>query len=388
MPMETTSTEYTEGSSYRIAAVCDIAEFRAMRSEWTDLLHRSRSDTIFLTWEWLYAWWMAYGSSDGLLILTVRRRNELVGLAPLYCKDTTKWGLCYRAVHFVGDGSSDSDYLDFIIAAGHEKPVLSAIAQHLFSSRVHWDILFLNEMPRSSPSLPIIKEWFERAGCFLLETDVPCAYVELPGTWEEYVGALKPRMRSKIRSLARELGKAHEVRFSACETIEEIEPRLKRLFALHRARWQTKGQQGVFERHGKQAFYGEMSRLFLQNGWLRFYELDVDQAPAALQFCFEYQGTMSLLQEAFDPSLEPLAPGNVLRRYVFEDCIDRKVKVYDFLGGVTFHKLSWGAAIKTNVRLAIGRPFPRNVLYFKLPWLKDQVKQRLPWLTKPQGEPS
>jgi len=58
--------------------------------------------------------------------------------------------------------------------------------------------------------------------------------------------------------------------------------------------------------------------------------------------------------------------GNVLRAYVFRDCIDRKVSVYDFLGGVTPHKLSWGAEVKKSLRITAAPPKAKNRVIFNL----------------------
>ena len=76
---------------------------------------------------------------------------------------------------------------------------------------------------------------------------------------------------------------------------------------------------------------------------------------------------MFLLQEGFDPEFTEHGVGNVLRAHVFRDCIERKLATYDFLGGVTSHKLSWGAEVKKSIRAKTGQRTTKNRLLFKLP---------------------
>jgi len=109
-----------------------------------------------------------------------------------------------------------------------------------------------------------------------------------------------------------------------------------------------------------------MSSLLLSRGWLRFYSIAVEDHYIAHQFCFEYGNRMFLLQEGFAPEWAEHGVGNVLRAYVLRDCIERKVASYDFLGGVTEHKLSWGAGIKKSLRVAVGARNVKNGFVFVL----------------------
>src|SRR5262245_12796700 len=103
--------------------VIEDQEFLALRAEWNDLLSRSSSDTIFLTWEWLSSWWESYaGAGDVLQIIVVRdRTSELIGILPLY-RRIQRWMPLrpIKTLRFIGDGSWDSDYLDAILLQGRE----------------------------------------------------------------------------------------------------------------------------------------------------------------------------------------------------------------------------------------------------------------------------
>lgn len=241
----------------------------------------------------------------------------------------------------------------------------------------NWDLVLLNEVPETSPHIPWLFNLSHLKGWYCEKTEVPCAFVNLPTDWETYLRSLKPRMRSKIRSLTRKLQQNFQVTFSHCQQEGELLPQLQSLFDLHSHRWQEIGREGVFVSRFKRTFYEKISDLFLSRGWLRFYSLAVNDQHVAHQFCFEYRDTLFLLQEGYDPEWTQNGVGNVLRAYIFRDCIERKVPVYDFLAGVTPHKLSWGSLVKNSLRFSIGPKTFKNIIFFELPKAIRSGKTRL-----------
>jgi len=350
-------------------------ELEGLREEWNSLLQVSAADTVFLTWEWVSAWWKNYGSDKTLWLLRIRDGDSVVALVPLYLKTFRRYGFSYTGAYFVGDGSADSDYLDVIVRKGDEERVAQTFAAFCLDGKLPADLLFLNEVPETSDVLNHLQHGVQ--GWHWQQTEIPCMYVDLPDDWETYLRGLAPRMRTKIRSLTRELERNRVVRYEGSPSEEQLAGRLEDLFRLHRLRWQTKNREGVFVSVNKRRFYYEMSSNFLAKDWLRFYSLAVGNKYVAHQFCFEYKETMFLLQEGFDPEWADLGIGNVLRAHVFRDCIERGVKRYDLLGGATPHKQSWGGTIKNSLRVAVGKPLPKNALFFGVPRILDAGKDSL-----------
>jgi CelD/BcsL family acetyltransferase involved in cellulose biosynthesis len=359
---------FTLNDEVKVVLIKTEEEFFGLEKEWNTILQESRSDTIFLTWEWLNTWWKAYGNGKELYVLQILKNGDKIGLVPLYRRTISKYEvLSFRALTLLGDGSGDSDYLDWIALKGQEELVGQAVVEFLFQHSEDWDLILLNEIPETSPNIPIFRRLFGDKGCYFEQISVLCPYVNLPAEWDDYIQSLKPRMRTKIRSLSRQLEENHKIAFVNCEQTDELPFRLESFFDLHNQRWRKEGKEGVFVSQTKRHFYEEMSSLFLSRGWLRFYSLNVDGRFAAHQFCFEYGKKMFLLQEGYDPKWTEFGVGNVLRAYIFRDCINRKLEVYDFLGGVTQHKLSWGALVKNSFRISIGSSKIKNGIFFNVP---------------------
>ena len=362
----------------RIECITSAQVFESMRSEWNALLKSSSADTVFLTSEWLTAWWHAYGGQKRLLILAARGEDgQLAGLAPFYI-DTFQ-GL--RRLRFLGDGSFDSDYLDFIAPKGNESSVISAFLRELISLRGQWDVLQLNEIPASSASLPILLNLHRSSAWRLQQVEVPCGIRDLPDSWDAFLQTLRPRFRTSVRGCLRDMQEWNG-RFEVLSSESDIPDWLQRLFALHSDRWSLRGQSGVFGTDQKRAFYERMAREFHRLGWLYMSRYSIKDSVLASQFGFLYRDTYHLLQEGFDTQCIHVSPGITLRAATIRDLISRGVRTYDFLGGMGRHKSDWGAEAKLSVRLALAPPSLAALRYIRLPQVmqetKDRIKQMLP----------
>jgi CelD/BcsL family acetyltransferase involved in cellulose biosynthesis len=328
---------------------------------WEELLRSSASDSPFLSPAWLRPWWEAYGAGRTPALIVARRGREPVAIAPLQVTtERYRSRLPARTLRFFGDGTEDSDYLDFIVPRGEEPSVVPAVWAWLRRSS-RYGVAQWNEIPESSPTLPIVRALAARDGALLEEDRVGCVVAALPETWEAYIAALKPRMRTKVRSLRRALEQEHRVELAVAGA-ETLAPTLESLFTLHEKRWATRGETGVFAAPAKRDFYHRMAASFLERGALHLATLLVDGAPVAHQCCLRHGDAAYLLQEGYDPAWEERGVGNVLRAMVIERMIGEGVRAYDFLRGVTSHKLSWGGAEKESVRLTLRGSGPRAAL--------------------------
>lgn len=338
--------------------------FGAKADAWRALLRSSDADTIFLAPEWLESWWLAYGTGRVPAIVSVRRGSERVAIAPLQiAAERWKGVLDVRVLRFMGDGTYDSDYLDVIEAPGAGPDVLPQLWRWLReSSGLRFDLARLNEIPAASPRAERLLELLGSNESILDRERIGCVALALPGDWNAYIATLKPRMRTKVRSLRRSLEEGHDVRFLSCDRAEDLDARLESLFDLHERRWARRGGMGVFRGDSKRSFYRFVSNRMLANGWLRFHSLSVDGALVAHQFAMDYHGVRYSLQEGYDPGWEEQGVGNILRAMAIEQAIGERIRVYDMLAGVTDHKLSWGGSAKEGLRLLARGPGMRGRL--------------------------
>ena len=109
----------TQRNKNKMHVECIKAEvdFKALKDEWNQLLSSSYSNSVFLTWEWLYTWWKYYNYSKKLFIVTVRdKEGALLGIAPMCITEVKSNGLTsMKTLTFLGTGEVCSEYLDFIV---------------------------------------------------------------------------------------------------------------------------------------------------------------------------------------------------------------------------------------------------------------------------------
>ena len=68
-----------------IEEIRDTVKLKSLANKWNNILSQSESDSIFLTWEWVFNWWQVYGSGKQLRVLVVRDQHEdIVAIAPFY----------------------------------------------------------------------------------------------------------------------------------------------------------------------------------------------------------------------------------------------------------------------------------------------------------------
>jgi CelD/BcsL family acetyltransferase involved in cellulose biosynthesis/peptidoglycan/xylan/chitin deacetylase (PgdA/CDA1 family) len=367
----------------KIVEIREEAEWRKLQPVWNALVVESDSATLFLTWEWMSAWWSAYGTPGSLNILVALDESGILrGIAPLRRHILQRYGRTVPALTWLADGSNDSDYLDFILARGWERPVMEAFHAHWANELQRGAVLAINEIPEHSAGLAILKELASASGFLWKETPVACATLHLPETWEAYQQMLKPRFRTKIRSVLRNLESRPEVRFGFCQTAADAERLLPALFDLHTRRWREDGKPGVFGWEQKRAFYAALTPLLLERNWLRFSFLSWNGAILACQYGFQYGNTYLHLQEGYEPASEHWNVGAALRAWTIREFLQQGVREYDFLAGIGRHKMDWGAQAKQSKQVLLGPSTFRNQLLLRGPeWeerMKESVKQLLP----------
>ena len=350
----------------------------AWPKSWNTLLRASASDTIFLTWEWAWSWWTSYGQANNLRILIIYdEANTLRGIVPLHRRTQQRHLQTVDTLAFIGDGSHDSDYLDIIAEKGYEPAIVDAIFRHLEN-----EVLILNGAPEASPVVSLLCQGAASRGWLCAEVATPCSTVKLPDKWDSYLANLRPRFRTKVRSVLRNLESRPEVRFRRCASTEGVDQILPALFELHKRRWQHEGQPGVFGGPAKRTFYSLLSNLLSEREWLYVTALDYNGTPLACQYGFVYNNTYFHLQEGYEPDSEHWSVGLGLRAWSIRNLLDLGVREYDFLGGAGRHKSDWGSEIKRSKHVSLARNTYRNRVFCYGPqWeadARDRLKEVLP----------
>jgi CelD/BcsL family acetyltransferase involved in cellulose biosynthesis len=340
--------------SARVELIDDLAGFTALRSEWNGLLAESAANGPFLSWEWLHAWWTHLRGGRALRLLTVRDGGELIGVAPLaLVRGPLPW---LSRLEFLGTGYAGSDYLDVIVRRDREADGLEAMGRAIASHRI---ALHLDHLPAGSLASRLVGPIAAGGWRSIATPSGICPFVPLAGhSWESYLGTIGSAHRANFRRRFRSLGRQFEVRFQRASSESERAAMLSTLVELHNRRWDKRGGSTAFPTPACRAFHDEATRLALESGWLRLYELRLDDRPVAATYCFAHYGRFYFYQGAFDEryrqhSLGLVAMGLTIRAAIEEGAVD-----FDMLYGEESYKWLWARETRPLERLEL---FPAHI---------------------------
>ena len=172
----------------RVEFIQDVASFAELRPEWNRLLASSRSDCLFLTWEWLFTWWQHLAGDRRLHLLAVRAAGRLIAIAPFARAPRFRFGHPLETLEFLGSGFVGSDYLDVIVEDGSEEIALAAFSDYL--GNAGFALRWTNVGPGSFAA-SLAGRIGERQWSVSDRQINVCPYIPLSGlTWESYLAGL------------------------------------------------------------------------------------------------------------------------------------------------------------------------------------------------------
>jgi CelD/BcsL family acetyltransferase involved in cellulose biosynthesis len=342
-----------------------LDELETIRAGWNDLLVSYPPSTTFSTPEWLVSWWRSFGKNQELLAAGFFEGGvRLVGLALLsVTRVRVARIISLRMLRFMGDGSKDSDNLDFLVRPGSEDAFAKSFLAFLKQTRKVWDFCELNTMPPESPGANALRRLLREKRWIMVEEQRPASAIRLPQSWEEYLGQLSSEDQKNLTRYARRIEKRYAVSIYRCCDEGQLTKCLEALFVHHQARWEMAGERGSFGSAERRSFYHDLSRALLVQDRLELWVLELDGRIVAAQFAFRYGDKVFQLQEGNDPKHASDRVGFLLRGQVLKELIAQGVRTYDFLGGETGYKARWGAQPRHYLDVRFARPFSPGAAY-------------------------
>lgn len=348
-----------------------VTELPGLRAEWNGLLGRSRANTPFLTWEWMSLWWRHYGQGLVPFLLACRDgAGRLVGIAPLAISRPRAGGVIpLRRLGFLGSNEVCSDYLDFPAEPGCEREVVERFLEFILARQSSWDLLSLSSVPESSPTLSVITERARALGMRLHPHEhSTCAYISWNGRWEEFLATRPKSLRRHLRQQMKRLTAEGDVRLSWVEEPAALPSAFERFVAMRRRRWRHRGSFGSEK---FLAFHSDVSRAFLENGWLDLSELRVGERVVAMRYAFRYDGRIFGYLPAFDLDWAKFGVGIMALALCIEQALGAG-REFNLLRGISPHKLRWATGTRQNRGLEIGARHGRG----RVAWVSARAEDR------------
>jgi CelD/BcsL family acetyltransferase involved in cellulose biosynthesis len=333
----------------------DLADLSA---EWDQLALEDTRDGFFRTSVWYRAWMTHIRPDAEPHVLTLRDdAGRLVGLAPLCRLRYRDLGFRLNALAWAGREVVSGDFLDFLAAPVARPQVVGALLDAIWASERSWSLLVLGELLdggdsyRSTASIAR-----ERGASVRRQEERLCPYIELPGSFDDYLATLGTSTRYHIRRRMRDVEKKGAVVRVYSEP-GALVARLDTLVELHLARWRRDHQPGTFGRPGFVPFLKEVFLHLPASASARLYELEHEGRVAASLLTFAFGDSVLYYQAGWHPdsSLSALSPGVVLMAHSIRDAIQTHARYYEFLRGDEAYKSRWTQTARTTATLLVAR---------------------------------
>lgn len=286
-------------------------------------------ECLFVLPEWQRVWWRKFGGRSRLSILCARRPKEVIGIAPLMING--------RQASFIG-GEDVCDYLDFVVNPAKTDDFFNLLLDHLEQHGISQ--LNLGPLhPESTVISDLVGIVEHRGGKSSLTPQDVALELELPGTWEDYLGLLKGKQRHEVRRKLRRLKEAGDINFRVLDAAEDIRQQMPVFFELFKASSEAKA---AFLTDQMASFFQALAAALAKPKIAKLYLLELDAQPVAVSMCFEFNGILHLYNSGFDPRFGGLSVGLLCKVLSIKDAIEKGCEKYDFLKGAETYKYRLG----------------------------------------------
>ncbi|HEV8468616.1 MAG TPA: GNAT family N-acetyltransferase [Candidatus Limnocylindria bacterium] len=333
---------------------CIARDPASLEAEWSELARRRAEPSIFLTPEWL-AVTRAYD----------RRRQTTLSIGPAGARapgreatrEAKRGATGIAALAHEDDGTITfaggefTDEQDVIAAPSDAAEVAQALGGWIAAQRA--PRVRLEYVPEDVPTAGAIARALAPHGYDVqVERLITSPRLHLPADFAVYVQSLTKKERHELRRKIRRLETGRRVAFRIAQERERAAV-LDRFVALHR---RSRGEKAEFMTADRERYFRDVADAVAAPGWLRLGVLEVDGEDVAVLYAFAYEGTLSLYNAAYDPTLAPLSVGIVCHAYAIRSAIAEGIRTYDLLRGDEPYKYDLGAVDRWLVRIEAARP--------------------------------
>ncbi|MFC1959674.1 GNAT family N-acetyltransferase [Chloroflexota bacterium] len=326
----------------------ETAIFDALQTNWNALLKRSSNDIIFLTLEWQQTWWNAYHPGELYIILGRSDDGEVLGIAPWFIHEYDN----KRIINTIGCVDV-TDYLDLIVLPEYEDDFLEALAEHLTHNTPPFDKLILCNIPEYAA---LLEKWppILAAHKFTASAEVQevCPVINLPATWDDYLGNLNKKQRHELRRKIRRAG--NQTDWYIVDASHDLQVESETFLELMAASNEEKAE--FLQNEQNTAFFRAVVPLIMERGWLQLSFLTVAEQPAAAYLNFIYNNQVLVYNSGQDAAqFNQLSPGIVLLARNIRYAIEHEYAEFDFLRGNEPYKYQMGGQDTQVYQLTVTR---------------------------------
>ena len=340
--------------------VRDFDDLARQIPDWDGLLARSETQTPFMTWSGLTAWWQTFGRDQALWAVVVEDARGICAVAPLARARRALGPLPYRVLEIIGTGgiwgigTGLSDRTDLLLARRREES-LQAIIDCLITHRRHWDVVNLRGLPEQSTSAQALDRLSRsRQRPHLTVLGVPrwrSPFLPLEGDFSDYLRRRGRNFRKTLKRKRRRLEALGPLTLDLNAGVDDPQRALQIAADVCRRSWKGQLGSGLLVQPAARRFVERLVCDPRANTFIA--TLRVGERVAAYELGFRFDGKLWSYDSSFDPAFYDASPGVYLTARIIEDAYERGLREYDFMRGDEPYKLQWHGACRQEVELVM-----------------------------------
>ncbi len=299
--------------------------FESLATCWNSPAQRLKWGSVFVLPIWLEVWWREFQPGTELYLTAIRQDADIIGIAPLQIEEKT--------ASFVGN-TDVCDYMDFVIAPGRENDFFAALFDDLRQKGIN-----RLEMKHLRPDSTVVNNlvpWAQDGGYEVsCHPDAVSFEMDLPPTWEGYLGLITAKQRHEVGRKLRRLGEMGKINYRTIEDSTVAQDAMNTFVKLFS---ESRRDKAAFMTARMESFFRAIASAMAEARLLRLGVLELDAAPTAMAMCFDYNDTIYLYNSGYDPQYSYLSAGLLSKVLCIKDSIERGKKRFDFLKGAETYK--------------------------------------------------
>lgn len=327
--------------------------------EWDRLCEEAPTPSVFLTLDWIRAWWNAFPRYSQLRVLLIKKNGYLIAAAPLVIVPLGFRGSPLTVIRFLGHPVAD--YRDFLLPLRLEDRAesLRAILFFLLDHNREWTFLDLADLPEDSTTCHLLTPLLEEAGVlWRVQSTYLCPYIDLTEEVPRGLLGRDRKSRYNLRRSWRRLEALGKIQIRRYEDPSEVDQLLPQLLAILRQRRSRDGVTTPFFSPMGLPFLREIAAQFLKRGWLDLVTLEVGSNVIAFSYSFIHRGRYYYYLTGYDPVFAAYSPGVLLLAHLIDRVQQEGLRHFDFTKGEEEYKQRWATGTRRNMRLIVA---PRGV---------------------------
>lgn len=325
-----------------LGVATSLPEIEAIATDWENIVQQSDELDLFVSPSWMMPWYQTVMSHrDQPAVVWVKGPDgRLVGVLPLVRRRRYLGPVPVTLYESAGDAVVCGDHLGLVASTRDFAYVYDQVRNWLLTQVDSGALIRLVALDEGGQFATLMQHDVEKHKVrwrYIMPQIAP--RLKLPNSYDAFELLLNSRRRKLIRRNWRHIERDYGITLS-CYTNDSasLESVLAEWFELHDSLWASRGQHTALENVRLRQFLQQFCQEAAQRGWLRLYQIRVNQQLVAGTIIFHWQDRAYYYQLAWDPAFADYGIGELIITHSIRTAIDEGLSLFDFLRGEEQYK--------------------------------------------------